>query len=196
MSPTPLTVQVLYDRVARHLLTQAAQSRSPEGDGCRYRSSAGLRCAIGALIPDALYSADLEGRPVWASARVQTAVGLPLDMAAPVTRLAWACQCLHDDTEPSIWPVRLCRLAAEHGLSHAVLDEPSSLRLSPRLAARLSSPEVRYGSRVDLYATRVSLMADPAVRPIYADTDGPTIDGRPAYVRGDIVAYDLADGAL
>lgn len=189
MSPSdlvsPLTSQALYDRVARHLLTQAARARSPVGVRCRYRTASGLRCAIGALIPAAEYSPSYErltvDHPI-----IRDAAGV----SAATAPLAGELQALHDSAPLASWPSELARVAREHGLSRAVLEEPCSLRLSPRLAARLASPEVRYGTRVDLYPTRAALMADPSVVPIHADADGPLVDGRPAYYAEDIVAYD------
>ena len=55
--------QEVFDKVVAHL----AQQKEPSRDGpthtaqCRYRNSKGLKCAIGFLIPDHLYSPHVEG---------------------------------------------------------------------------------------------------------------------------------------
>lgn len=47
-------MQEMYNRVKHHLLTQNQKSVNG-GNGCYYRSDSGLKCAIGALIPDKDY---------------------------------------------------------------------------------------------------------------------------------------------
>ena len=66
-----LTKQEIYDKVCAHLAQQKVRAtESLNGSffiqcnlrwrGCRYRTSNGLKCAIGCLIPDDLYSSDME----------------------------------------------------------------------------------------------------------------------------------------
>jgi hypothetical protein len=52
-----MTPQEIFDTVIAHLLQQGKQSKS---DVCLYRSDDGLKCAIGALIPDSEYDPDME----------------------------------------------------------------------------------------------------------------------------------------
>jgi len=54
-----LTKKQIYDKVAKHLLSQRA--RSMTGGRCVYRNPQGLKCAIGCLIPDSDYTKDIEG---------------------------------------------------------------------------------------------------------------------------------------
>ena len=56
------TLQQTYDSVVEHLATQ--KRRSHNDHSCKYRSKDGLKCAIGALIPDSLYNPLLEGYSV------------------------------------------------------------------------------------------------------------------------------------
>ncbi len=57
--------QEIYDKVRKHLLTQNKKALNPEGTRCRYRATSdGARCAIGCLIPDELYSLNMEGEGV------------------------------------------------------------------------------------------------------------------------------------
>ena len=69
MSNYPQTQQEVFDTVATHLFKQGMQSRS--NDGCAYRAIAHinnqevmLKCAVGALIPDWLYTESMEGHSV------------------------------------------------------------------------------------------------------------------------------------
>lgn len=51
--------QYTFEKVARHLMGMVEPSLSE--DGCAYRGKGGARCAVGCLIPDNLYSPDMEG---------------------------------------------------------------------------------------------------------------------------------------
>ena len=53
------TKQKIFDQVSKHLLTQM-QSSISESNGCLYRGPNNTKCAIGCLIPDSLYSPDIE----------------------------------------------------------------------------------------------------------------------------------------
>jgi hypothetical protein len=53
--------QELFDKVAVHLINQGKKSSNYEG--CRYRHGE-LRCAIGCLIPDDVYTSKLEGQDI------------------------------------------------------------------------------------------------------------------------------------
>jgi hypothetical protein len=54
-----LTKQEAFDIVAKHLFAQGRRSSSEEGM-CLYRGRDGLKCAIGALIPDDQYRVGFE----------------------------------------------------------------------------------------------------------------------------------------
>lgn len=58
-----MTDQEVFDTVARHLLTQGKQSIARDVSGgfmCLYRGPDGCKCAVGALIGDDEYRADME----------------------------------------------------------------------------------------------------------------------------------------
>jgi len=67
-----MTPQEIFDTVARHLFTQgerAGYERNREDCGdesfaCRYRGPGGTACAVGVLIPDAVYDPEMEGAGV------------------------------------------------------------------------------------------------------------------------------------
>ena len=57
-----MTNQQIFNKVAKHLLKQGRRAR--DGNGCAYRGENGTKCAVGCLIPDALYDDRLEGSSV------------------------------------------------------------------------------------------------------------------------------------
>jgi len=120
----PDTLQEVYDIVAQHLLTQGAvalQTLPHGGVACAYRGDNGLKCAIGALIPDHLYCPELEGKgPVAALADI----GLlnVNDLSNPstlaLTQLLILLQRAHDDAQGlyphevvPFWKRRLAEIA-------------------------------------------------------------------------------------
>ena len=56
-----MTNQEIFNRVHTHLLTQ--RTAAIEDGSCAYRADA-KSCAVGALIPDALYTSEIEGTSV------------------------------------------------------------------------------------------------------------------------------------
>ncbi len=64
-----MTNQDIFDRVWAVCIVQQGGRRSYEGASCRYRSSDGRRCAVGALIPDDRYTAEIEGSTVASAQR-------------------------------------------------------------------------------------------------------------------------------
>lgn len=52
--------QEVFDKVLNHLLKQGRKSVDSDGR-CLYRAPNGDKCAIGCLIPDELYTPELEG---------------------------------------------------------------------------------------------------------------------------------------
>lgn len=58
------TYQEYFDIVATHLLTQKKKSLVEGDSNCAYRGANGLKCAIGALIPDNSYSESMEKKDI------------------------------------------------------------------------------------------------------------------------------------
>jgi hypothetical protein len=109
------TKREVFDRVREHLLSQMKQSIDEEGD-CKYRGPDGLKCAIGCLIPDDVYTQELEG---WLGFLVSD-VGFVID-GQPVHRYQHEAygmlvdlQSLHDDMHPSKWKDFLDFLEKQH----------------------------------------------------------------------------------
>lgn len=123
-----MTNQEVFDHVARHLLEQGARSVQEIGGRrrpymCNYRGARGLSCAVGCLIPDALYDPSMEGD------RADDAVGPMgphsdrfdyLHGAMPLLR---SLQEVHDEVGPLAWKEALFRVATRHDLDPAVIKE-------------------------------------------------------------------------
>jgi len=56
-----MDTQAVVDKILKHLWDQGECSRDPIGMVCAYRGGNGTKCAIGILIPDDIYSRDMEG---------------------------------------------------------------------------------------------------------------------------------------
>jgi len=56
-----MDTQAVVDKVLKHLWDQGECSRDPFGSECAYRGRNGTKCAIGILIPDDIYSPNMEG---------------------------------------------------------------------------------------------------------------------------------------
>ncbi len=138
-----MTEQEIFDRVATHLLKQGRKATelaaiSHGGDSmlrCRYRTDDGLRCAVGCLIPDEVYTPAIEGVTVFEVAEKL----IPTDARAvflflsalessgidhndgALMSLLQSLQELHDASEPEAWPEELAKLAHRRNLSPAAL---------------------------------------------------------------------------
>lgn len=115
-----MTPQEIFNKVAKHLLTQNAKSELPPGGPalCTYRTPEGLSCAVGCLISDEVYNLSLEGHAA-ASQPVLLALrdsGIPIN--APTEKLLEDLQNLHDYTPPHLWPVGLEEVAMDHNLEY------------------------------------------------------------------------------
>lgn len=112
---SPALLQDLFQRVARHLLTQKAKARLLQG-GCRYLDDAGRRCAVGCLIRPGEYDASIEGYDSDSDAvhRVLERSGVPVAHRA-VRDLLGVLRRLHDHAEVEDWPYFLGRVATLNG---------------------------------------------------------------------------------
>jgi len=60
-----MEAQEIFDTVATHLFKQGQRAVRGQADGlCAYRGEGGLKCAVGVLIPDQLYTEMMEGSTV------------------------------------------------------------------------------------------------------------------------------------
>lgn len=114
-----MDLQEIFDRVAKHLLTQNAKSINTDNGRpeCRYRSNDGLKCAVGCLIPDEFYTSSMEGVGIR-----NLKVSGPLRRAGVVDtqedlNFLFSLQRIHDDSPPEEWSYRLAILARQHDLT-------------------------------------------------------------------------------
>ncbi len=122
---TKLTNQQVFDLAATHLLTQNERSvdydpQDDRGSGkCMYRGVGGLKCAIGALIPDELYTPQIENTPVDVLINRSPKVK---ELFAGIHRmLLCALQRCHDNLSPPQWHDELHRIARRFSLSPTAL---------------------------------------------------------------------------
>jgi hypothetical protein len=112
-----LTPQAAFDKVARHLLKQNARSTNETTGECLYRGPNGLRCAIGALIP--------EGVAVVPEIGISGLLDEPpfRDLFAGLDEnFLGSLQEVHDEVPVAGWRESLAGVAAEFNLSPAVLE--------------------------------------------------------------------------
>lgn len=113
--------QEIFDKVAEHLLTQNCRSVKKDALGmypCVYRTTEGLKCAIGCLIPEELYDPLMEGLPVETLLRGF----IELREYVPEVSLAKSLQTVHDLHPPEAWRDELKSVAWQYRLSTVVLD--------------------------------------------------------------------------
>jgi len=110
-----MEAQVLFDRVVAHLLTQNAKALAVEdGTACLYRAPDGMRCAVGGVLPDSLYTPRLEDKAVEQVMHLYPEIMAYFgeENMLLLNRL----QRLHDKYDVSNWRAGLIEIAKEHGL--------------------------------------------------------------------------------
>ena len=102
--------QEVYNKVKAHLLSQGRKSLGANGH-CAYRGYAGAMCAVGVLIPDAMYLPSMEG-----AACTSGRVAEVLDVLGIDHAIARDLQQIHDMVPIDIWPDSLAAHARHYGL--------------------------------------------------------------------------------
>jgi hypothetical protein len=106
------SLQSIFDQAANHLLAQNKRSSEEFGPACLYRSSDGLKCAVGCFISDDEYKPDMEGHCV---DKILTDCDITLygDKILLLRKL----QDLHDNAYVYEWESELEGLAQEYKLT-------------------------------------------------------------------------------
>ena len=121
-----LNKQQVFDKVAAHLLAQGITSSKGHevGGTCLYRGPNGTKCAVGCLIPDDLYSPNMEGKSVPGSVSpdfpdLDSMLGRVLTQIVEQDTfpLLAALQVLHDTIKPEFWDVELRNSAIKFNLT-------------------------------------------------------------------------------
>ena len=115
-----MSMRQIHTKVSKHLLKQGKRSEDGTGvagNNCVYRSSDGLMCAVGCLIPDDEYYSGLEGQDVNR--------GMVLDTLRGVIGTRWSSswrkinllerlQFIHDQVPVENWSIRLEELKKDY----------------------------------------------------------------------------------
>lgn len=125
-------IQEMYNRVKYHLLTQNQKATvSKYNATCAYRTETGLKCAIGALIPEDKY---LPGMERLGSVRCNDLVkkvlieefdlsGLSEDDQAVFMGRASRLQSIHDGLACETWPSSLYQFTTENKLIDTPMEQ-------------------------------------------------------------------------
>lgn len=111
MIKIPVSAQEVFDKVAAHLLTQDKRStRGPDILSlCMYKTSTGLKCAAGCLIPDEEYCPSFEGSAWNILVESKSVENNNVDLIVKL-------QYIHDKFMPGEWKGQLTTLAKELNL--------------------------------------------------------------------------------
>ena len=112
-------MQKTFDTVATHLLKQGKRAMRVSGT-CLYRTPDGLKCAVGCLIPEEMYSPDMEENVVTSLLeKFPKLHDVPLING--FSKLLRELQGLHDGWDVRDWPQGLREIAARFGLNTAAI---------------------------------------------------------------------------
>jgi hypothetical protein len=116
-----LNNQQIFNKVAKHLLKQNKQSLLAFGSVCAYKNPDGLKCAIGCLIPNQLYSPGMEEKSI--RQIFKNSYGLQALFKDESLDLLETLQNLHDMDKPNRWESGLRIIAKDYGLDASVLNK-------------------------------------------------------------------------
>jgi hypothetical protein len=114
------TKQETFDTVVGHLRKQGRKAVGPYAKGCRYRTSEGLKCAAGVLIPDDEYTRHMEGSPVAVyTDGNKTPAYRCMERHGHDVTLVTELQQIHDCRDPGDWESDFRALASRFGLTYS-----------------------------------------------------------------------------
>lgn len=108
--------QQAFDIMIQHLRQQGQPSKEEGSSRCLYRGPDGLKCAVGALIPDNIYSRHFEGLDIHDAATQYPAIR-KLFEGMDYTLLG-AVQFTHDTYPVDKWEEAFRNLAQRFGLEY------------------------------------------------------------------------------
>jgi hypothetical protein len=114
-----MNTQEAFTAIVEHLRKQGCRSQQEDDAACLYRGPKGLRCAVGALIPDELYEESMEGINV-ASLLIVKREDYPkiADLLGSVDiSMLEEMQNIHDFQEIEDWENRFRLCAKDYGLT-------------------------------------------------------------------------------
>ncbi len=115
--------QATLNKVWKHLRKQGEKSTNG-GHLCRYRGAGGLRCAVGALMPDGMYDPCIEGTSAYRMFEINAEMGRErvgeqfraLFSSKVSGSFIQQLQNIHDKFEPYAWEMALEAFARENNL--------------------------------------------------------------------------------
>jgi hypothetical protein len=123
------TLQEIFDQVKDHLLTQNQKAVNPNTADCMYRTSEGLKCAVGCLISDEEYNPTFEGVASIGLLQYDTILSnqysksiiqsyIPIELDGIKIDFIQSLQAIHDGGDPSEWISRLKSFAEYNNLNY------------------------------------------------------------------------------
>lgn len=120
--------QEIFNKVVEHARTQKQKAINKYGS-CRYRTEDGLKCFVGALIPDDKYDPVIEGinpfsvesggNESWEiSARKMNSILTEIGYNIEHKELLLKLQSIHDSFDPSKWEDQLKSFANKYNLTY------------------------------------------------------------------------------
>jgi hypothetical protein len=112
--------QQAFDTMVQHLRKQRQKSRNSGCGTCLYRGPDGLKCAVGVLIPDELYSKEMEGQAIdrLLISERNTFPELSKLFDGVNELLLDGMQDIHDFHEPDRWESHFKSIADEYNLNY------------------------------------------------------------------------------
>lgn len=104
--------QKAFNKAVKFLLKQNVQSVDKSGHVCAYRGQDNTRCGAGCLIPNKVYTVDMEGdicTPLSLAGQAIGKLGYDISFVRKIQRI-------HDDYQPDRWREKFEELAEEEGL--------------------------------------------------------------------------------
>ena len=108
--------QAIFDKVAKHLLKQNKESSLKGELVCAYRGKGDTKCAIGCLIPEKLYTPNMERRAVRALCEQYPAFAKHIGATKRDYVFLSNLQHIHDGSEPGNWHKELSIFAKKNRL--------------------------------------------------------------------------------
>lgn len=110
-----MTLQEVYDRVRDHLLTQMVCSYDEEIDLSLFRGPDNTCCAIGCLIPDELYTPEMERGNMFNRLVLEALQKGGVNTDSATLKLLNSLANVHDYLTPSVWRLYLDQIAEQMG---------------------------------------------------------------------------------
>lgn len=118
--------QEAFNRVCEHLAAQGQRCSDPETHSCLYRNEYGLKCAVGALLPDDIYDPSMDIGEKGNSLSVEQLVYHYPKVAELFKNvdieLMSSLQLIHDGYDTIKWETELRCLSKDCGLSFPDID--------------------------------------------------------------------------